>query len=141
MKITNFLPVVLLSLLLVGAVSCSTMQQAGGEDEYTSAQSAPSRIYVEDPYHYGRTIVMDRDPVTGRYYEVSPYSVYDSRYDSRFYGNNYYGNRYYDRNYNDRNYRDSYPSRRVQQSQSSDDASANQQKRVDAARVILGKKQ
>jgi hypothetical protein len=142
MKITRLLAVVLITIFIAGAVGCTTMQPATGNDEYAVAQGqqAPSRIYVEDPYHYGRTIVMDRDPVTGRYYEANPYSVYDNRYDP------YYGNRYDSRYYNnnDRYYsgRNSYPSRRVQQQAPSDeDTRMNDQKRRDAAQQILGKRQ
>jgi hypothetical protein len=143
MKITQLLAVVLISIFMIGAVGCSSMQPVTGQDEYvTQGQAAPSRIYVEDPYHYGRTIVMDRDPVTGRYYQVNPYSLYDSRYDSRYYGDPYYNNRNY--NYNDRYYsgRNSYPSRRVQQApaQSEEQARQGEERRREAAQILLGKK-
>lgn len=137
MKITNLLPMVILSILLVGAVSCTTMQPLG-DDEYEtvtdSRQQPPSRIYVEDPYRPGRTIVMDRDPFTGKYYQVQSYSRYDNRYDSRYYGNNYPGDRY---NSN----RDVYRRQPQQTAPSREQIQQNEQKRQDAADVMSGKRQ
>ncbi|MBA2746416.1 MAG: hypothetical protein H0U44_09350 [Flavisolibacter sp.] len=77
MKSLNFLPVVIAGLLMVTAVSCTTSREVYEEDDYYRASSqAPHRILVDDPY-YG-TIVMERDPFTGRYYQIgtlgmSPY--------------------------------------------------------------------
>jgi hypothetical protein len=143
MKITSFLPMVVLSVLMVSAVSCSTMQPVSDDDYVTtsSRQEQPARIYVQDPYNFGRTIIMDRDPITGRYYQVYPTSVYDSRYD-RYYGSNVYDRRYDDRRYNDRYYsnRDQYPTRR-QPTVTPEQRQQDEQKRKDAANVILGKKQ
>lgn len=87
MKRFNFLPVVIAMVLLVTAVSCTTM--AGTEDDY-GRQVYGNRVYVEDPYR--GTIVLERDPWTGRYYEVGPYNTYGTY---PYYGNRVYGSRGY----------------------------------------------
>jgi len=87
MKRSNFLLVAIALALTITAVSCTTM--AGTQDDYYNTREARvygDRVYVDDPYR--GTIVLERDPRTGRYYEVS----------SPYY-NGYYGNRYYDRRY------------------------------------------
>jgi len=84
-------------VLMVTAVSCTTMR--GTEDEYYETQrvqGSPNRIYVDDPYR--GTVVLERDPYSGRYYEVNSYGSsygYGSRYDRRYNSsrsNRYYGN-------------------------------------------------
>jgi hypothetical protein len=104
MKRFNFLSVVVALVLMVAAVGCTTMQ--GAEDDYYGTQrvqGSPNRIYVDDPYR--GTVVLERDPYSGRYYEVSPYGStnvygnrYDSRYDRRYYGSGRNNNRYYRNN-------------------------------------------
>lgn len=87
MKRFNFLPAVIALVLIVTTVSCTTM--AGSQDDYYSGQSNrvySNRVYVEDPYR--GTVVLERDPRTGRYYEI------DSHYNG-YYGNRYYGSRAY----------------------------------------------
>jgi len=98
MKRFNFLLVAIALVLTVTAVSCTTM--AGTQDDYygQDARVYSNRVYVDDPYR--GTIVLERDPRTGRYYEVSNYDPY---------ANGYYGNRY-SRGY--RTYGNSYPSYR-----------------------------
>jgi hypothetical protein len=89
MKRFNFLLVAIALVLTITAVSCTTM--AGTQDDYYNGREARAygnRVYVDDPYR--GTIVLERDPRTGRYYEVG---TYDS------YSNGYHGNRY-DRRYN-----------------------------------------
>jgi hypothetical protein len=82
MKRFNFLLVAIALVLTVTAVSCTTM--AGSQDEYYGQDRVYSnRVYVDDPYR--GTVVLERDPRTGRYYEVSNYDPYY---------NGYYGNRY-----------------------------------------------
>jgi hypothetical protein len=96
MKRFNFLSVAIAVVLMITAVSCTTM--AGSQDDYYSGQEARTygnRIYVEDPYR--GTVVLERDPRTGRYYEASPYY-------SGYYGNRYYGSRAYDPYYGSSNY-------------------------------------
>ena len=144
MKITSILPMVVLSVLMVGAVSCTTMQPVSNDDyATTSRQQQPARIYVQDPYNFGRTIIMDRDPMTGRYYQVYTTPVYDSRYD-RYYSSNVYDRRYDDRRYNDRYYsnREQYPTRRQSQpAPTAEERKQAEQKREDAASILFGKKQ
>lgn len=100
MKRFNFLPVAIALVLMVTAVSCTTM--SGTQDDYYhdgqgTAQVYGNRVYVDDPYR-GR-IVLERDPWSGRYYEVSPYGTYNNRsYGSRTYGRSGYGSPSYRRN-------------------------------------------
>lgn len=99
MKRFNFLSVAIAVVLMITAVSCTTM--AGSQDDYYNGQEARTygnRIYVDDPYR--GTVVLERDPRTGRYYEVSPYyngyygnRVYSSRAYDPYYGSPYYGRR------------------------------------------------
>lgn len=82
----------LLSVIVIMA-SCATV---GGstDDEYldnSGTQRIGNRVYVQDPY-YG-TVVLERDPYTGRYYDVT----YGSRYGSSYYGT--YPSRTYNRGY------------------------------------------
>lgn len=127
-----------LGALMLAAVGCTTLQrtQDDGYYEPDAVQSAPSRIYMDDPYHYGRTIVMQRDPFSGRYYEVNPYGYNNvfSNYDSRYYDP-----------YNNRRYNTDYPSRRqvYQQPQGPTEGERREaeQKRQEAKDAILGKKQ
>jgi hypothetical protein len=108
MKRFNFLSVAIAIVLMITAVSCTTM--AGSQDDYYNGQEVrtySNRIYVDDPYR--GTVVLERDPRTGRYYEASPYSsgYYGNRYSSRaydpYYGSSTYGRRsggYYRNNNN-----------------------------------------
>jgi hypothetical protein len=87
MKRFNFLPVAIALVLIVTTVSCTTM--AGSQDDYyenRSSRAYGDRVYVEDPYR--GTVVLERDPRTGRYYEVDSYynGYYGNRYSSRAYG-------------------------------------------------------
>jgi hypothetical protein len=97
MKRFNFLLVAIALVLTVTAVSCTTM--AGTQDEYYGQDTRvySNRIYVDDPYR--GAIVLERDPRTGRYYEIGSYDPYYS---------GSYGTRY-NRGY--RNYGNNYPSR------------------------------
>ena len=87
MKRFNFLPVAIALVLIVTTVSCTTM--AGSQDDYYSGQQNRygNRVYVEDAYR--GTVVLERDPRTGRYYEVDPYN--NGYYGSRYYGSSPYG--------------------------------------------------
>jgi hypothetical protein len=89
MKSRNLLSVVIAGLLLVTAVSCTSTRDIYQEDDgYRTSRQTPDRILVEDPY-YG-TVVMERDPFTGRYYQVGTYGQtgygygYDRYRDSRY---------------------------------------------------------
>jgi hypothetical protein len=96
MKRFNFLPAVIAVVLMVVAASCTTM--GGTQDEYYERQTAGNRIYVDDPYR--GTVILERDPYSGRYYEVGSYG---SAYPGTLY-RNYPDNRYYGRTNNNRNY-------------------------------------
>jgi len=78
-------------VLMVAAVGCTTLRESGDEYYDPASRSVSNRVYVEDPYR--GVVVLERDPYTGRYYEVNSFG-------------NYYGNgRYYDRNYDRSGYR------------------------------------
>lgn len=100
MKRFNFLLAAIALVLTITAVSCTTM--AGSQDDYYNGQRVYSnRVYVDDPYR--GTVVLERDPRTGRYYEANSYNPYY---------NGYYGNRSYGRVYRSNGYGYGYPSRR-----------------------------
>lgn len=78
----------LLSVVVVMA-SCATMQGATDDDYANSKNSRQigNRLYVDDPY-YG-TVILERNPFTGRYYDVT----YGAGYGAGYYGS--YPNRRY----------------------------------------------
>lgn len=93
MKRFNFLLAAIALVLTVTAVSCTTM--TGTQDDYYDGQRVyGNRVYIEDPYR--GTIVLERDPWTGRYYEVGGSNPYYNGYGNRYYGRGYrtYGNSY-----------------------------------------------
>ena len=126
MKSLNLLSVVIAGLLLVTAVSCTSTRDIYQEDDgYRTSRQAPDRILVDDPY-YG-TIVMERDPFTGRYYQIGTY------------GQSGYG---YDR-YRDARYSRNYPRRQViyQQGTETKPSQTPQQReasRQEARKKVLG---
>jgi hypothetical protein len=83
----------LLGLLTVVVImaSCAATQGMTDEDyaNGSNSQIIGNRMYVQDPY-YG-TIVLERDPYTGRYYDVT----YGSRYGLGYYGGYPYGGYYH----------------------------------------------
>jgi hypothetical protein len=91
MKRFNFLSMAIVAILMVAAVGCTTLTES--QDDRYSRTMGTDRIYVDDPYR--GTIVLERDPFSGRYYEVNSYNIYNDRY-RRGYGR--YDNRYYGRN-------------------------------------------
>lgn len=94
MKRFNFLLVAIALVVTISAISCTTM--AGTQDEQYGQEPRVygNRVYVDDPYR--GTIVLERDPRTGRYYEVGSYDpyrnggYYSDRY-SRVYRTSGYG--------------------------------------------------
>lgn len=106
MKRFNLLSMVVAVVLVVAAVSCTPMRESGDDYYEPSSRAASNRVYVEDPYR--GVVVLERDPYTGRYYEVNSYgSAYgnyygNGRYSDRYYGRNSsgYGSRTYDSRYN-----------------------------------------
>ena len=126
MKRINFLSVAIVVVLMVSAVSCTTMQGAS-DDYYTDNYPMGNRIYVDDPYR--GTVVLEKDPYTGRYYEVSPYGYspnsYRSSRNSDYYRNNHYRNY---RNYGNYNTAPAQNQQRVE----------SDRKREEARRKVLG---
>jgi hypothetical protein len=128
----------LLSMLAVTIVmaSCMTTQSAT-DDDYANMENARrvgNRVYVDDPY-YG-TVVLERDPYTGRYYDVTNgYGVYRGGR-SAFGWDPYWGNRngfYRNRVYRNNN---SFGNGSIQrQSPSQQEV---QKSREDARKKILG---
>ena len=154
MKRFSFLQVVVLAALLVVVASCSTPMGTSG-DYY---EDAPTRrnVYYADPYYGGvNTIIVERDPYTGRYYQVSP-GLYGNRvygapaypYGGRRYngGNRYYNNRNYNNNRNSNSNRNNgyyrtYPqTQRQQPPQTPAQRQQTIQQRQDAKDAILGPK-
>lgn len=123
MKNFNFLSMGVIALLMFAAVGCTTLR--GTTDEYDEyyEDGASRRIYNDRAYYGNDQIIYQRDPFTGRYYQVSPYGYYPGR------------SPYYGRNYSNRNYR--YRDNRNQPSQ---ERRAESQKKINEARdVIRGK--
>ena len=129
MKRFNFLSVVTAVLLLVTAVSCTTM--TGTQDDYYDDDQARvygNRIYVEDPYR--GTIVLERDPWSGRYYEVSPYGTYYGNRNFSRYNTYSRNNGYYNRGNN--NYQ------RQPQEPTEEQKKQNEERRNEARKKVLG---
>lgn len=129
MKRFPFLQMVLALVLAVTAFSCTTLREADG-DYYERVSGSPDRIYIDDPYR--GTVVMERDPYTGRYYEVNGVG---------------YGNRYgtYSRGYNSRGYYPRYdrriyrsPQQSTPQQPSQEQIRQKEQNRNEARNKILG---
>ncbi|RYY86847.1 MAG: hypothetical protein EOO15_13365 [Chitinophagaceae bacterium] len=147
MKNTFLGSVVVAALLAVGVVGCVPLQQTSGDDGYyepdTRVSTAPSRIYVEDPYRPGYQILMERDPFSGRYYPVTRGSVYGApgAYGSSdpYYGRGAYRDPYYRPRYNGG--RGSYRQQPAPRPQQTEQRRQDEQRRQNAADDILRKKQ
>ncbi|OLY92930.1 hypothetical protein SAMN05444008_10426 [Cnuella takakiae] len=73
MKQINIVPMALIAVLMILAVSCTPLQQTqGGYEEAPGS----SRVYRNAPYGNQQVIVVERDPYSGQYFEVSPYGYY-----------------------------------------------------------------
>lgn len=95
MKRFNLLSVAVIALLMVTAVSCTTVGSAS--DEGYANDRPGRRVYMNNSV-YGQETFLVRDPHTGRLYQVVPYGQDPfSPYNSWNYGNGtgYYGNRGY----------------------------------------------
>lgn len=138
MKHFSFLQVVIAALLMVTAISCTTVREVYEDDEegyYSgSRRGAPGRIYVDDPY-YG-TVVLERDPYSGRYYQVGPYgnsiryNTYDRYYRGGYGGNWNRGGGYYGGDYRTPSSRNNQPS--------AEQRRQVEQKKSDARSKVLG---
>jgi hypothetical protein len=75
MKPYTFLSAVVLMLLAVAFTGCTPLRDMGGDEEYyeRGPRSTAGRIYVDDPY--AGTVILERDPYTGRYYQISPVGI------------------------------------------------------------------
>ena len=85
MKSLKFLLAIFTAAVLMA--SCATTQNASGEDydDLDGTRRIGNRVYVDDPY-YG-TVVLERDPFTGRYYDVTyGYGGYRSPYNNMYRG-------------------------------------------------------
>lgn len=130
MKNFSLLSAVIAVMLTVTAISCTTAQ-GGYDDEYYSTydRRTPNRIYVDDPY-YGTT-VLERDPYSGRYYQVSPYGY--------SYRNNIRYNNVYSRNRNNYYYRNNQNSNpRNNQGQIEQQKKDSEKQRNEARKKVLG---
>ncbi len=93
MKRFNLLTILLAVVVTFTAVSCTTTQGAS-DDYYENSRQVGNRIYVDDPYR--GTVVLERDPYTGRYYDVTnSYGSYSNRYSPYGYDPYYRTNPYY----------------------------------------------
>jgi hypothetical protein len=128
MKRFKIIPVVVAALLMVAAVGCTTLGQ--GQDDYYSRTRGTDRIYVDDPYR--GTVILERDPVSGRYYEVNSYGVNDRYY--RGYGRTY-GNGYYGRRHNNGRYR---PGTVTPKPPTQEEIRQNQQNKNESRKKVLG---
>ncbi|GAB4091969.1 hypothetical protein [Flaviaesturariibacter terrae] len=146
MKNTFLGSIVGAGLLAALAVGCAPLQQSTGDDYYEPdprvSTTAPSRIWVDDPYRPGASILMERDPFSGRYYPVSSgygaYSPYGAGYPAPYGAYNPYPSR--------GGYRHQRSGGRggyIQQTPQQQDQirQQNDQRRQNAADRILGRKQ
>ena len=130
MKNFSLLSAVIAVMLTVTAVSCTTAQ-GGYDDEYynTYDRRTPNRVYVDDPY-YG-TVILERDPYSGRYYQVSPYG-YSYRNNTRY-------NKVYSRNRNNYYYRNNQNTNtRNNQGQTEQQKKDWEKQRNEARKKVLG---
>jgi hypothetical protein len=130
MKNFSLLSAVIAVMLTVTAVSCTTAQ-GGYDDEYYSTydRRTPNRVYVDDPY-YG-TVVLERDPYSGRYYQISPYG-YSYRNNTRY-------NKVYSRNRNNYYYRNNQNTNtRNNQGQTEQQKKDWEKQRNEARKKVLG---
>lgn len=141
MKQVSFLQVGLLAVLMAMIASCGVPMGTTG-DYY---EEAPVRrnVYYGDPYYGGvNTIIVERDPFTGRYYQVAP-GGYGRAYGAPVYP---YGSRrnntgrYYDNRNNARSngYYKTYPQSQPRQAPVQREQA--QQQRERAKESILSKK-
>ncbi len=72
--------------VVIVMASCATTQSAMYDDmDNPRTQQIGNRVYMQDPY-YG-TVVLERDPYTGRYFDVT----FGNRFGGGFYGRPYGG--------------------------------------------------
>jgi hypothetical protein len=131
MKNSRLLFILLAVAVAVTSVSCTTTQNAS-EESYEGARQVGNRLYIDDPYR--GTVVLERDPYTGRYYDVTnSYGYnYGSRYNSPFGYDNTYRNSRYSRTYDRGTYQRPQP-------QPTEDQRKNwENQRQEARKKVLG---
>ena len=146
MKRFPFLPAALIAILAVVAVGCTVPYETAGG--YYEDRVERGGYYGGSPYG-SNVIVVERDPYTGRYYQVSPYGSYGyparggRYYDSRYYNNNHNVNRGTRYNNNVRNggsYRNNDVQRQQQAQQREQQRQADVRQMESNRESILGKK-
>ena len=75
MKRTPIVSMVALALLSVVLVSCG-MQHAIADEGFEEDRMTNRPYYYNSPWAGPNTIVVERDPFTGRYYQVAPGGFY-----------------------------------------------------------------
>lgn len=114
-------------VLAVFTVGCTTSQWAADDrdDRYDRSRQTANRIYIDDPY--AGVVVLERDPYTGRYYDVT-------------YGNGAYGyDPYYRGRYANPYMRGNrYPTRVTRQQPTEEQRQERQQSREEARKRVLG---
>ena len=136
MKSVKFLLAIFTAAVLMA--SCATTQSTSGEDydDVDGTRRIGNRVYVDDPY-YG-TVVLERDPFTGRYYDVTNGIGYRGAYRSpynTYRGGGYRGGGYY--NNNNRVYRNNNVGGTIQRP-SQPQQQEVQKTREEARKKILG---
>ncbi len=98
MKSPKLLSMVVLAILMVAGIGCTTLQ--GTADGYDDENASYRRSSLDDPFfynNYNSRPVLVRDVRTGRTFYIYPNntnSLYDNRYDNRYYNDRrYYDNR------------------------------------------------
>lgn len=147
MKHLSFIRVAVLLALVVTVASCGMPLYV--TDGYYEEAPVRRDVYRGNVYGGSAPVVYERDPYTGRYYEVSPYSDYRSgryydRRSSRYYNNDRYNNRYnnnsrYNNGYGNNNTYRNNP-RQAQPQTNQQTPQQKQQEREEAREKILGNK-
>lgn len=76
MKRFSTVSMVVLALSMVVLTSCGFQHATTGD--YYDAEARNNRLYQQEMLYGPRTIVVERDPWTGQYYQVSPNTLYNS---------------------------------------------------------------
>jgi hypothetical protein len=99
MKKINSLSFFLIATVMMVAISCGLPRDISAEyyDDYPDNRYNGRNLYGNNP------VYIERDPFTGRYYQVYPYG---GGYYNRVvpYGNGFYSNRHYNNNRNNNRY-------------------------------------
>ncbi len=133
MKIPKLLSMVVLAILMVAGIGCTTLQ--GTMDGYEDENTSYRRSTYDDPFFYNSydsRPVLVRDVRTGRTFYVYPNSA-NTYYDNRYYNDRRYDNRR--RNYNNTYYNNTNRTPVVTDQQRRE----QKEKAQESKRTILGK--